>query len=115
LHQTEADLDRLADLYGALGAFTASIGWYRAGSGTVAMSLAETAPDPEDRIAVPATVLWPELDPLFPYHWSDRLGEFFSDGTLHALPGVGHFTPLEAPEQFASAIRDALGAGAARG
>jgi pimeloyl-ACP methyl ester carboxylesterase len=115
LHQTEADLDRLADLYGAPGAFTASIGWYRAGSGTVAMSLGETAPDPDGRIAVPATVLWPELDPLFPYQWSDRLAEFFSDATLHALPGVGHFTPLEAPEQFASAIRDALGAGAARG
>jgi pimeloyl-ACP methyl ester carboxylesterase len=108
LRQTEADLDRLADLYGAPGAFTASIAWYRAGSGTVARSLAETPPDPDDRIAVPATILWPELDPLFPQHWSDRLGDFFSDATLYALPGVGHFSPLEAPERFAAAIRDAL-------
>jgi pimeloyl-ACP methyl ester carboxylesterase len=114
LHQTEADLDRLVDVYGAPGAFTASIGWYRAGSGTVARSLAETAPEPDDRIAVPATILWPELDPLFPYHWSDRLGEFFSDATLHPLPGVGHFSPLEAPERFASAIRDALSTAEAR-
>jgi pimeloyl-ACP methyl ester carboxylesterase len=57
---------------------------------------------------VPATILWPELDPLFPLHWSDRLDDFFTNATLHALPGVGHFSPLEAPEQFASAIRDVL-------
>jgi pimeloyl-ACP methyl ester carboxylesterase len=111
LRQTEAELDRLADQYGAPGAFTASIGWYRAGSGTVARSLAETSPQPDDRIAVATTILWPELDPLFPQHWSDRLGEFFSDATLHVLSGVGHFSPLEAPEQFASAIRDALSPG----
>ena len=30
-HQTEADLDRLAKLYAPAGAFTASVGWYRAG------------------------------------------------------------------------------------
>jgi pimeloyl-ACP methyl ester carboxylesterase len=107
-HQPEADLERLVGVYGAPGAFTASICWYRAGSGAVARSLSETAPEPDDRIAVPATILWPELDPLFPYHWSDRLGEFFSDATLHPLPGIGHFAPLEAPERFASAIRDAL-------
>ena len=40
LRQTDAELDRLADVYGAPGAFTASIGWYRAGSGMVARSLA---------------------------------------------------------------------------
>lgn len=110
-HQTEADLDRLVEVYGAPGAFTASIGWYRAGSGTVATSLAETSPDPDDRIAVPATILWPELDPLFPESWGDRLTDFFSDATLEALPSVGHFSPLEAPQEFASAIRDALSAG----
>jgi pimeloyl-ACP methyl ester carboxylesterase len=42
--QTQADLDRLVDAYGAPGAFSASIGWYRAGSGTVATSIAETPP-----------------------------------------------------------------------
>jgi pimeloyl-ACP methyl ester carboxylesterase len=113
-HQTEADLDRLVHVYEAPGAFTASIGWYRAGSGTVATSLAESAPGPDDRIAVPVTILWPELDPLFPQAWGDRLGEFFSDVTLQALPGVGHFSPLEAPQEFASAIGDALSTGQAR-
>ena len=63
----DADLDRLADVYGAPGAFTASIGWYRAGSGTVATSLgrararargpargAATRPVARARPAVPA-------------------------------------------------------------
>jgi pimeloyl-ACP methyl ester carboxylesterase len=108
--QTQADLDHLVDAYGAPGAFSASIGWYRAGSGTVATSIAETPPAPGDRIAVPTTVLWPEFDPLFPADWGDRLEDFFSDVTLKSLPGAGHFTPLEAPQAFAAAVRDALGA-----
>jgi pimeloyl-ACP methyl ester carboxylesterase len=102
-------LDRLAEAYGAPGAFTASIGWYRAGSGTVARSLAERAPAPEDRIPLPTTVLWPGHDPLFPAQWSDRIDEFFSAATLTPLPDSGHFSPLEAPAAFAGAISAALG------
>ena len=101
-------LDRLAAAYGAPGAFTASIGWYRAGSGTFARSLAEQAPAPEDRIAVPTTVLWPAHDPLFPIEWADRIDAFFSAATLHRLPDAGHFSPLEAPDVFAAAIAAAL-------
>jgi pimeloyl-ACP methyl ester carboxylesterase len=103
------ELDRLAEIYGAPGAFTASIGWYRAGSGTVARSLAELAPAPEDRIAAPTTVLWPGHDPLFPVQWSDRIGEFFSAATVRPLRDAGHFSPLEAPTEFAAAITAALG------
>jgi pimeloyl-ACP methyl ester carboxylesterase len=99
-----AQLDRLAEVYGAPGAFVASIGWYRAGSGTVARSLAEQAPTPADRTAAPTTVLWPAQDPLFPAEWSDRLDAFFSAATLTWLPESGHFSPLEAPAEFAAAI-----------
>lgn len=99
-----AELDRLAASYGRPGAFVASVNWYRAGAGTVARSLAEQAPDPADRLALPTTVLWPEHDPLFPREWSDRLGEFFADAELRPLDGVGHFTPLEAAPAFAAAL-----------
>jgi pimeloyl-ACP methyl ester carboxylesterase len=104
-----AALDHLVSVYSPLGAFTASIAWYRAGAGSVARSVAEEAPAPEDRIAVRTTVLWPEHDPLFPRAWSDRVGEFFSDATVRNVDGVGHFAPLEYPDDFAQAIRDAAG------
>jgi len=103
---TDARLDHLADVYGAPGAMAASVGWYRAGSGMVASSLAEpAAPTP---ITTPTTVLWQSEDPLFPPAWSDRLDRFFSEVELRALDGVGHFTPLEAPRAFADAIGAAL-------
>jgi pimeloyl-ACP methyl ester carboxylesterase len=58
---------------------------------------------------VPTAVLWPDQDPLFPLEWSGRLGDFFTAATLTRLPGAGHFTPLERPDQFAAAVTDALG------
>jgi pimeloyl-ACP methyl ester carboxylesterase len=103
-----AELDRLADDYGRPGAFVASINWYRAGSGTVARAAVEEPPSPEDRIAVPTTVLWQEHDPLFPPEWSDRVAEWFSDVDVRPLDGVGHYTPLEAPRTFAHAVRERL-------
>jgi pimeloyl-ACP methyl ester carboxylesterase len=107
--QSDGDLDRLVDLYSAPGAFAASVAWYRAGAGTIAASLrelsAEGGPEP---ISVPSTVLWPELDPLFPREWSDRIADFFTDAGLVELDGVGHFVPLEAPEAVASAIGAAI-------
>jgi pimeloyl-ACP methyl ester carboxylesterase len=102
----DRDLDHLVSVYGPPGAFAASIAWYRAGAGTVAASLAERVP--EQKIAVPATVLWPEHDPLFPPGWSDRIGEFFAAATLTRLDGAGHFSPLEAPVAFAAAVMAAL-------
>ena len=100
----EDRLDHLVSVYAGPGAFVASIGWYRAGAGAVARSLAERAPQPEDRITVPTTVLWPEHDPLFPRAWSDRIGEFFADADLRHVDGAGHFTPLECAAEFAGAL-----------
>jgi len=101
-------LDHLVSVYGPPGAFAASIAWYRAGAGSVATSLAERAPALAERIAVPATVLWPEHDPLFPREWSDRIGEFFAAAELTWLDGAGHFSPLEAPAAFAAAVTAAV-------
>jgi pimeloyl-ACP methyl ester carboxylesterase len=104
----ELDLEHLVDVYAVPGAFAASIGWYRAGAGTVATALAEQAPSPEDRIATPTAVLWPEHDSLFPREWSNRLEEFFSDVSVTTVDGVGHFTPLECPHEFAELVRSRL-------
>ena len=103
---TDERLDHLAAVYGGPGALSASVAWYRAGSGMVASSLAEG--DAPARITTPTTVLWQSGDPLFPRAWSDRLDRFFSDVQLRPLDGVGHFTPLEAPQAFADAIDEFL-------
>jgi pimeloyl-ACP methyl ester carboxylesterase len=100
--------EELVGLYLRPGALRASIAWYRAGSGAVARSLAERVPAPEERVAVPTTVLWGEHEPLFPPAWSDRLGQFFTDLDLRVLPGIGHYAPLEAPDAVAGAITERL-------
>lgn len=106
---TDDHLDHLVSVYAEPGAFTASIGWYRAGAGAIARSVAERAPRPADRIRVPTTVLWPEHDPLFPREWSDRLDDFFANVRVQHIDSVGHFTPLECPRQFAAALAAAAG------
>jgi pimeloyl-ACP methyl ester carboxylesterase len=104
----DANLDHLVAVYSPPGAFSASIGWYRAGSGTAATALAERPPRPDQRIGTPAFVLLPEHDRLFPREWSDRLGEFFTDAQQITVDGVGHFTPVECPDEFAELLRRAV-------
>ncbi len=108
---TEAHLDHLVSVYGPPGAFTASVNWYRAGAGTAAAAAAEVTPAPADRLATPTAVLWPELDPLFPRAWADRIGQFFSQARLRPVDGVGHFAPLEYSAVIAEEIRAFLSPG----
>jgi pimeloyl-ACP methyl ester carboxylesterase len=105
---TEEHLDHLVSVYGPPGAFTASVQWYRSGASTAAAALTETTPAPEDRLATPATVLWPEHDPLFPRDWSDRIDEFFAAARLRLVDGVGHYAPLEYPAVIAEKVRRVL-------
>jgi pimeloyl-ACP methyl ester carboxylesterase len=104
---TEEHLEHLVGVYGPPGAFRASIAFYRTTSTSV-RRYDETTPRRADRLSVPTTVLWEELDPIFPQAWSDHLDDFFTDVKLQFLPGIGHFTPLEAPDAFATAIRERL-------
>jgi pimeloyl-ACP methyl ester carboxylesterase len=99
-------LDELVDLYARPGAFTASIAWYRAGSGAVAQSASEQPP--AEPLTIPTTVLWGEHEPLFPVAWSDRIPEWYADFELQVLDGVGHFAPVEAPQAIADATVRAL-------
>jgi pimeloyl-ACP methyl ester carboxylesterase len=97
------DFDALVALYARPGAFAASIAWYRAGSGTVAVARTERAPAAHERLSTPTTVLWGAHDPLFPAEWSDRLDEFFVRAESRVLADAGHFMPLEAPDAIAAA------------
>lgn len=106
----EADIDHLVSVYAPRGAFAASIAWYRAGAGSVAVSVAERTPDPGRRTTAPTTVLWPSHDPLFPREWSDRLDDYFADVRLVPLDGAGHFIPVERPRELAAAVNAAVAA-----
>ena len=44
----------------------------------------------------------------FALAWAGRLGEWLADVDLRLLEGAGHFTPVEAPDAFAAAIRERL-------
>jgi hypothetical protein len=55
-------------------------------------------------VQVPTEVAWPGQDPLFPFDWSDRLGEWYADARLTKAPEAGHFVPLEAPDLMAAAL-----------
>ena len=55
-------------------------------------------------IDVPTCVRWAEHDPLFPYAWTDRMGETFATLDLAIFAGVGHFPHREDPDRAASEI-----------
>jgi pimeloyl-ACP methyl ester carboxylesterase len=55
-------------------------------------------------IDLPTCVRWAEHDPLFPYAWTDRLRETFSNLDLAMFSGVGHFPHREDPDRAASEI-----------
>ena len=49
-------------------------------------------------------MLWGDSDPIFPFDWSDNLGQFFADFELKKIEGVGHFMMREAPDRVNAEI-----------
>ena len=47
-------------------------------------------------------------DPILPFAWGDRLGEFFTNHTLKRIEGCGHFLHREAPERVNGEIIEFL-------
>lgn len=96
-------LEAFADNFFKPGNLAGGFAHYRAAhAGRVKMMQGEApalAP-----IEVPACVRWAEHDPLFPYAWTDRMGETFADLDLAMFDGVGHFPHREAPDRAASEI-----------
>jgi pimeloyl-ACP methyl ester carboxylesterase len=55
-------------------------------------------------IQLPTCIRWAEHDPMFPYAWTDRLGETFSSLDLASFPDAGHFPHREDPDRAAAEI-----------
>jgi pimeloyl-ACP methyl ester carboxylesterase len=54
--------------------------------------------------------VWGELDPVSGGHVADRLAERLPSVPLHRLLDVGHWPPLEAPDELAAAVREVVAA-----
>ena len=98
-------LDAFADNFLKPGNLAGGFAHYQAAhAGRVAMLKGEAPYLPP--IATPTCVRWAQHDPLFPYEWTDRLGETFSDLDLARFPDVGHFPHREDPDRAAGEIAD---------
>jgi pimeloyl-ACP methyl ester carboxylesterase len=96
-------LEAFADNFLKPGNVAGGFAYYRAAHvGRIAMMKGEAPALPP--IDVPTCVRWAEHDPLFPYAWTDRLGETFSSLDLAMFEGVGHFAHRENPDRAAAEI-----------
>ncbi|HET8620100.1 MAG TPA: alpha/beta hydrolase [Acidimicrobiales bacterium] len=59
--------------------------------------------------AVPMRFVWGELDPVSGGHVAERLAERLPGVPLLVLDDVGHWPPLEAPDEVAAAVRELAG------
>lgn len=58
------------------------------------------------RIAVPTLLIWGELDVRSPLRVARELERAIPDTELVVIPGCGHMSNLERPEQFNAAVRE---------
>ena len=101
-------LDAFTDNFMQPGNLAGGFAHYRAAHpGRIAMMKGEAPLLPP--IKVPTCVRWAEHDPLFPYEWTDKLGETFANLDLAVFPGVGHFPHREDPDRAAKEIANFFG------
>ena len=103
----DAVLEDWVDNFLQPGNLEGGFAYYRAAhAARIAMMQGAPTPPP---VAVPTCVRWAEHDPIFPYAWTDRLGEVFSTLDLAMFEGVGHFPHMEAPDTAAAEIEAFFG------
>ena len=96
-------MDTFVDNFIRPGNLAGGFAYYRAAhAGRIAMMQGAASVVPQ--ITIPTCVRWAEHDPIFPFAWTDRLRETFTDLDLKMLPGVGHFPHLENPDLAADEI-----------
>lgn len=101
----DALIDAFVDNFMKPGNLEGGFNYYRAAHANRIAMATGSAPSLAP-IAMPTCVRWAEHDPLFPFAWTDRLDETFTDLDLAMFPGVGHFPHREDPDRAAAAIAD---------
>ncbi len=100
------------DTYLQPGNLEGGFAFYKA-SNAERLQIMEGKAPKQPPITVPTCVRWAEHDPLYPYAWTDKLGDSFTDLDLAMFEGVGHFPHMEAPERAAAEIAHFFGPGQA--
>ncbi|MFD1355525.1 alpha/beta fold hydrolase [Methylorubrum suomiense] len=107
-HAFDDVLDTFTDNFLVPGNLQGGFNWYLSQqAGRLAMlkgEVPDTAP-----ITVPTGIRWGTQDPLFPYAWTDRLGETFAQLDLAPFEGAGHFPHRERPDAAAREIAGFFG------
>jgi len=101
-------LDAFTDNMMKPGNLAGGFAYYRAAHASRIAMLKGQVPDLPP-ITTPTCVRWAEHDPVFPYSWTDRLGETFKSLDLDIFPGVGHFAHREDPDRAATEIAGFFG------
>ncbi len=101
-------LEDWVDNFMASGNLAGGFAYYKAAHAGRIAAMTGAAPKLPP-ITTPTCVRWAEHDPLFPYAWTDRLGETFTDLDLAMFEGVGHFPHMEDPDRAAAAISEWFG------
>ncbi|HUN95970.1 MAG TPA: alpha/beta hydrolase [Bradyrhizobium sp.] len=102
-HAFDDVIDVFTDNFLKPGNLAGGFAHYRAShAGRIKMMKGEAADLPP--IGLPTCIRWAEHDPLFPYAWTDRLGETFSSLDLAPFRDVGHFPHREDPDRAAAEI-----------
>jgi pimeloyl-ACP methyl ester carboxylesterase len=96
--------------------FAAAVrGAHPAGFRTMARASAEAdLRDVLPGIRVPTLVLHGELDARSPLRVAEAMHAAIPGSRLTVLPGVGHVSPVEAPDRFTAAVRGFLASAAGR-
>lgn len=98
-------LEAFTDNFLAPGNLQGGFNWYLSQQASRLAMLRGEAPALPP-ITVPTGIRWGTRDPLFPYAWTDRLGETFSDLDLAPFEDAGQFPHRERPDAAARAIAD---------
>ncbi len=100
---SDEEVAEFVEAYSQPGALRGGFNCYRAAFRTAGQQQGDLT------ISTPTLILWGDRDPILPFAWSDRLGEFFPNHTLKKIEGCGHFMHREAPERVNQEIIEFLG------
>ncbi len=107
-HAFEPVLEAWVDNFMAPGNLSGGFAFYRAAHATRLKMMTGQLP-PQPPITLPTCVRWAEHDAIFPFAFSDRLWETFTDLDFAMFKDVGHFPHREDPDGAAERIATFFG------